>query len=175
MNRYVCLLRGINVSGKNKILMKELVAMFERLGFTNVESYIQSGNVSFDADAMAQIDLEEAISNGIRGQFGYEVKSFVRTKKQIRELLDRCPYSMADLRENEQLYFTLLDSPRKNEDISLEIRTKTEDECFILDDTVYILCRKGYGNTLLSNTFFEKKLKVTATTRNLATLIKLSE
>ena len=175
MNRYICLLRGINVSGKNKILMKELVAMFENQGFGNVESYIQSGNVSFDSDEADKTHLEEAISNGIRSQFGYEVKSFVRTKVQIRELLDRCPYSIAKLKENEQLYFSLLDSPRKDDDISLEIREKTEDEFTIVDDTIYLLCRKGYGNTLLSNNFFEKKLKTAATTRNLATMLKLSE
>ena len=175
MNRYVCLLRGINVSGKNKILMKELVVMFEQLGFRNVESYIQSGNVSFDSEIVNKSQLEEVISNGIREQFGYEVKSFVRTKAQIRELLDHCPYSISDLKGNEQLYFSLLDSPRKDDDISLEIRAKTEDEFTIIDDTIYIICRNGYGNTLLSNTFFEKKLKTTATTRNLATMIKLSE
>ncbi|MDD2799466.1 MAG: DUF1697 domain-containing protein [Bacteroidales bacterium] len=175
MNRYVCLLRGINVSGKNKIVMKELVVMFEYLGFRNVETYIQSGNVSFDSDVTDQTKLEELISDGIREHFGYEVKTFVRSKEQIRELLDRCPYSISELKENEQLYFSLLDSPRRNDDISLEIRTKTADECFILDNSIYILCRNGYGNTLLSNTFFEKKLKTAATTRNLATMIKLSE
>jgi uncharacterized protein (DUF1697 family) len=175
MNRYVCLLRGINVSGKNKILMKELVALFENLEFRHVESYIQSGNVSFEADVADKKQLEEVITKGIREQFGYEVKSFVRSKEEIRELLDRCPYSISELKENEQLYFSLLESQRKNDDIPLEIRAKTADEFWISDDTIYILCRNGYGNTLLSNTFFEKKLKTTATTRNLATMIKLSE
>ncbi|MEI7676874.1 MAG: DUF1697 domain-containing protein [Bacteroidales bacterium] len=175
MNRYICLLRGINVSGKNKILMKELVAMFENQGFGNVESYIQSGNVSFDSEETNQTKLEELISESIREHLGYEVKSFVRTKAQMRDLLDRCPYSLTELKENEYLYFSLLHAPRKNDDISLEIREKTEDEFTIVDDTIYLLCRKGYGNTLLSNNFFEKKLKTAATTRNLATMLKLSE
>lgn len=175
MNRYVCLLRGINVSGKNKILMKDLVEMFVHLGFRNVESYIQSGNVLFDADVEDPKQLEASISGGIKEKFGYDVKTFVRTKAQLREVLNRCPFSITQLKENEQLYFSLLESPHKDDDISPEVRAKTEDEFTILGDTIYLLCRKGYGTTLLSNTFFEKKLKTTATTRNLTTIQKLSE
>lgn len=175
MNRYVCLLRGINVSGKNKILMKDLVEMFVHLGFRNVESYIQSGNVLFDADAEDPKQLETDIYSGIQAKFGYDVKAFVRTKAQLRQHLNDCPYPIDNLKENEQLYFSLLDSPRKDVDIPSEIRAKTEDEFIIAGDIIYLLCRKGYGTTLLSNTFFEKKLKTLATTRNLATMQKLSE
>src|SRR6476660_3277916 len=90
-NTYIALLRGINVSGHKKIKMPELKAMFENLGFTNVRTYIQSGNVVFES-ATAE-DLESKISTKIEVQFGFEVSVICRTSEEMEDVIKRNPYA----------------------------------------------------------------------------------
>ncbi|KAA9331755.1 DUF1697 domain-containing protein [Adhaeribacter soli] len=174
MQTYTALLRGINVSGHKKIKMPDLKALFENLGFTNVRTYIQSGNVVFDSETSE--DLESKISAKIREQFGFEVPVICRNKQEMEEVLRRNPYAEMAEFDPEKLYVTFLaEEPQPDKLEAIKAFTFEPEMYTILGREVYVYCFNGYGNTKLENLFFEKKLKVTCTTRNWRTVNKLVE
>jgi uncharacterized protein (DUF1697 family) len=91
MARYVALLRGINVGGKNPIKMTDLKACFEANGFEDVATYIQSGNVVFTAARSAGKALTARIERVLAGNFAYEASVVVRSDAQMRAIVDRAP------------------------------------------------------------------------------------
>jgi uncharacterized protein (DUF1697 family) len=92
MARYVALLRGINVGGKNAVPMPALKASFEDAGFGNVTTYIQSGNVVFDAPSSSQAELTRRIEGIIRKAFvHYDASVVLRSRSQMRSVVDRAP------------------------------------------------------------------------------------
>ncbi|HUF59298.1 MAG TPA: DUF1697 domain-containing protein [Actinomycetota bacterium] len=92
MARHVALLRGINVGGKNAIPMSALKACFEGASFANVATYIQSGNVVFDAPFSSQVELTRRIEGILRKAFGhYDARVVVRSRSQMRAVVDRAP------------------------------------------------------------------------------------
>jgi uncharacterized protein (DUF1697 family) len=91
MKKYVALLRGINVGGKNLIKMTELKARFESLGFHNVITYIQSGNVVFGADESDQAKLTGRIEKALSKTFNYKSRVVVRSQKEMKNIVARAP------------------------------------------------------------------------------------
>ncbi|TDQ27893.1 DUF1697 domain-containing protein [Tenacibaculum caenipelagi] len=169
MNRYIILLRGINVSGKNKLPMAELREILNELGFQNVQTYIQSGNIILDSEERKEIVCQK-IKEAIAAKFGYDVPVLARTPKEWKSTLDSYPFSQ----ENEKIVaFTFLD--RVTQESVIEVKGINEDKYKIVDDVVCLYCPSGFGKTKLTNSVIEKKLKVVATTRNLKTTIKLLE
>jgi len=171
MNIYIALLRGINVGGQKKVPMLELRQLLSESGLKNVQTYIQSGNVVFQSSEENKTHLENSIQNSIKKQFGFDVPVLVKTHGEIMSILKNCPFSMA---KKESSYFTLLhDGP----DIELVSATSKEiypnEEFNIKSDCVYFYSEMGYGNAKCNNNFFERKLKVDATTRNYKTMLKL--
>jgi uncharacterized protein (DUF1697 family) len=90
MARYVALLRGINVGGRNLIRMADLATCFEGLGFDGVATYIQSGNVVFGATGRAS-DLTDRIERALGERFGYDASVVVRSRAQMRRIVDDAP------------------------------------------------------------------------------------
>jgi len=173
MRTSVALLRGVNVSGKKMILMKELEELFINEGMKNVTTYIQSGNVIFEHALQRSRQLEEKLEKAIMKRFGFDVPVIIRTASEMADVIESIPYSVDGER---MLYVTFLkDIPDKELAIQLGGKIVNDDEVNIIDKHAYLLIRGGYGNTKLSNTFIEKKLGVTATTRNLKTVKKLKE
>ncbi len=171
MKTYIALLRGINVSGQKKVPMGELRRLLIDSGFKKVQTYIQSGNVIFQTLKENQWELENTIQNSIFSHFGFEVSVLVRTPVNIQNILVACPFS-EDKRINS--YFTLLHSTPDNTLIAETCLTSYPNEEFhITDNCVYFFSSTGYGNAKCNNNFFERKLKVTATTRNYKTMVKL--
>ena len=91
MNQYVALLRGINVGGNNLIKMIALKACFDALGFDDVRTYIQSGNVLFGAAASDQAVLTKRIEEALSKTFTYESRVVVRSLKQMKGIVARAP------------------------------------------------------------------------------------
>ncbi|MCZ8515731.1 DUF1697 domain-containing protein [Paenibacillus filicis] len=171
----IALLRGINVSGKNMIKMDRLKALFEALGYREVRTYIQSGNVVFDTDAPASA-VADAVERRIREELSYNVKVLVRTSRELEEIAARNPFGAADASEGEPPYVTFLFGEPSPEALAkLEASRRGDDEVRVLGREAYVLCRNGYGKTPLSNSFLEKKLDVYATTRNWKTIHALIE
>lgn len=88
---YVALLRGINVGGKNRILMAQLRAAFEAAGFTGVRTYIQSGNVVFGSDATDQTTLTRSIEELLTAGFDYRATATLRDHAEMQAIVDAAP------------------------------------------------------------------------------------
>lgn len=169
MVKYIVLLRGINVSGKNKLPMADLRSLLNDLGFENVQTYIQSGNIILTSNEN-KYKVCSKIKNTILENFGFDVAVIARTIPEWKKAIDNYPFSI----ENEKIVaFTFLNQFSKIKEF--EIKNVGEDKYKIVDDVVYLHCASGFGKTKLTNNLFEKKLKVTATTRNLRTTLKLLE
>ena len=170
----MALLRGINVSGHKKIKMPELKTMFENLGFTNVRTYIQSGNVVFESDSGE--DLESKISTKILNQFGFEVSVICRTSEEMKQVVKRNPFAETPGFEPEKLYVTFLQKTPSEEKLEVLQTLSFEPEKYSVSGReIYVYCTNGYGQTKLDNGLFERKLKVIGTTRNWRTINKLIE
>ncbi|SNR15140.1 DUF1697 domain-containing protein [Tenacibaculum jejuense] len=166
MKTYIVILRGINVSGKNKLPMQELRVMLEGLEFSEVKTYIQSGNIVLKSSKEA-LEVEKTIKKGISKTFGYDVPVLARTVTQWEKAIANNPYSEV---EEKQQYFTFLSAIPEIKYFDIDAK---EDTYQIIEDVAYVNAVGGYGKTKLTNNLFEKKLNVTATTRNLKTTLKL--
>jgi uncharacterized protein (DUF1697 family) len=91
MSRYVALLRGINVGGNNLIKMTELRACFEREGFRDVDTYLQSGNVLFTSADPGRVELARRIEGVLAATFSYPASVVLRTRKQMQDIVARAP------------------------------------------------------------------------------------
>lgn len=176
MTKYIAILRGINVGGHRKIRMADLREMLQKIGFTNIQTYIQSGNVVFNTEGK---EKQHAISSRIEKQiletYGFIVPVVVRTAKEIKQAVAVNPF----LKEGiaiEQLYLTFLKEIPAPEGLEkIKIYDYSPDRFEIINNNVFGFCSGKYSDSKYTNTFFEKKLKVAATTRNWKTVLKLLE
>jgi uncharacterized protein (DUF1697 family) len=173
MQTYISILRGINVSGQKKMLMTDLAKLYEDLGFKEIVTYIQSGNVIFKMDKkFTNVKLAKLIEDKITVTYNFQVPVIIRTLKELQHIVAVNPFIKEDI---DSLYVTFLsNSPSAINLEKLDNVSFLPDRFEILDKEIF-LSVSSYGNTKLSNNFFENKLKVTATTRNWKTVIKLLE
>jgi uncharacterized protein (DUF1697 family) len=175
MTTYIALLRGINVSGKKLIKMEDLRVIFESLQYNNVKTYIQSGNVFFSSTQASAKLLSGEIEKKLQNALGYTVAVLLRTLSELDEVIRNNPFKENKAKKNEKIHVTFLAAEPDSEAIlNLESFRNETDDFRVMNREVYILCRGGYGKTLFSNNFFEKKLGVLATTRNWDTINKLA-
>ena len=171
MKTYVALLRGINVGGHKKIKMTDLKLLFEELGFVDVMTYIQSGNVAFSSNT--NVNLERIIGEKILERFGFELPVLVKAISEVEVILAACLFSEE---KKAASYFTLLnEAPSKDLVNEVSALSYPNEEFIIAENCVYFFSEKGYNDVKCNNNFFEKRLKVSATTRNYRTLVKLIE
>jgi uncharacterized protein (DUF1697 family) len=166
--RYVALLRSVNVGGR-KVPMSELRAVFEELGYTGVRTYIQSGNVVFDAKSGTPARIRSLIESELRSEFGMEITVLLRTPAELGKIVKRNPF-------DKNAYVTFLDkAPAPKLVQALDPASFAPDEFVVDGNEVFVRCPNGYGRTKINNTFFERKLATKATTRNWNTVALLHE
>jgi len=175
MNKKIAILRGINVGGKRKILMADLKLLFESLGFSNIITYIQSGNVIFDTtNELDDVELSDAIEKIILEKYKFIVPVIIRSFAEMKQLIENNPFYKNENVELNQLYLTFLkEKPIEENILNLELYSSTSDKFIVKGKDVFIFCEGKYHQSKLTNNFFEKKLKVSATTRNWKTVLKL--
>jgi uncharacterized protein (DUF1697 family) len=156
--------------------MDALKKMYEKLGFSDITTYVQSGNVVFKSKTAEPKRLEQLISDEIEKAFGFQVPVIVLTAESLETIINQNPFADNNKNEPAFMHVTFLSEPPQpfdREDIFS--KKAPEEEIFFSDRTVYLYCPNGYGQTKLSNSFLEKKLKVGATTRNWKSTSKLLE
>lgn len=175
--KYVSILRGINVSGKNKILMADLKTLYETLGFQNVITYIQSGNVIFDSKLKSKADIKAKIEKKIEEKYQFQVPVELRTSSDFEKIVNICPFGSVDLaKDGTKILVTFLSSQPTKANVSKILEYVVPPEKMVIrDKEVYLHCPNGYGKSKLSNAFIENKLGITATTRNWKSVCKLHE
>ena len=173
--KYVAFLRGINVGGKNKIKMETLREVFGSLGFENVRTYINSGNVIFETVETDDNELSKKIENAIETTFALKIKVMTRTVAEIGNLIENNPF--AGQFENEKdLHVFFLDEDLSNEKRELLLSHANENEMFAIQSrAIFCLLRISILDSIVGKGFIDKKLKVSATARNWRTVNKISE
>jgi len=177
METFISILRGINVSGQKKILMADLKALYQSLNFEDVSTYIQSGNVVFKAPENSNgKELARKIEAAISGKYNFHVPIIIRTAAEMENILAVNPFLKDASIDPEKLHVTFLEEiPDQKNLESIKDFHSPPDQFVVISREVFLHCPDKYGETKLSNKFFENKLKVAATTRNWKTVNKLSE
>ncbi len=173
MKTFISILRGINVSGHNMIKMDALRELYGELKFTSIETYIQSGNVVFQSKSSDGQEIARLISKKLQLKFSATIPVLVLEPNELKIIAKHNPFikRKADTRF---LHVTFLSEvPGKEYLGAIQESLYGPDEFYVSGKAVYLFCPAGYGKTKLNNTFFEKKLKVTATTRNWNTVMEL--
>ncbi len=175
MPSYVAMLRGINVSGNKPVKMEALRASFEALGFKNVRTYVQSGNVVFEAKERAGGPLGPKVEARIKRDFGFEVPVLVLGAAELARVVAENPFLEQRGIDLTKLHVTFLaGAPAAAGLKKLEGVSSGRDAFRCLGQIVYLSCPDGYGNTKLSNNAFERALGTAATTRNWKTVTILA-
>ena len=170
MNRYIVILKGINVGGHKKVPMVDLRNLLTTAGLQNVQTYIQSGNVVFHSSKNAS-ELETKIQNLISAQFGFDVFVIVKTNNELQTIFDNSPFSKE---KKEKSYFIMLNKiPEPTLVEEVERITYENEEIVIKKDCLYFYCPTGYGQTKFNMNAYERKLKIIGTARNYNTMVKL--
>jgi uncharacterized protein (DUF1697 family) len=170
--RYVALLRGINVGGKQKVPMAELRALVEGLGHEDVTTYVQSGNVVLRAGGTAN-DVAAGIEQAIKRSLGLAVSVIVRTRAQLAKVLDSNPYLGART-DTSKLYVVFLAvEPPAPAVKRLDPDRGRPDEFTVRRREIYLQLPNGAGRSKLTLDWFEKQLGVRGTARNWRTTNQL--
>src|SRR6266481_8741056 len=159
MPTYIAMLRGINVSGHKVIKMETLRSSFGALKLSNVQTYVQSGNVIFGCGDGSVAALCEKIEQRILRDFGFSVPVFLRTAKELQEIIRDNPFLRENDVDHSKLHVTFLsDAAPKMALEALQPLAAQSERFRVLGRQVYLYCPDGYGRTKLSNTAIEKKL-----------------
>lgn len=154
--------------------MKDLVQLLERTGLKQVRNYIQSGNIAFRSEEQRIPVLMDTIREAIRKEYGFDVPTQILTPGKLEQVVEQNPYlSRPDFAES-QMYVTFLEAiPAVVPEVGSKV--KGNDEYVIDGDVIYSYLVEGAGKTKLTNTYWETLFKVSATSRNWRTTVKLCE
>lgn len=169
MRTYIALLRGINVGGKNKLPMRELVNSLERMGLQNVKTYIQSGNVIFRSSPNQETEISGQISREIQKSYGFTPHTMVVSLDEFRKAIDNNPFGAA-VSEPQTLHLYFLETEPTNPDMEKLEKIKQDRERYSLKGKVFYLhAPDGIGRSKLA-TRVERALGAVATARNWRTV-----
>lgn len=173
--KYIAFLRGINVGGKNKIKMETLREMFAALGFENVKSYINSGNVIFEMQKTDDKKLAAKIEKAIEKEFALLIKVMVRSMSEIKEIVENNPFK-GQFENDKDLHVFFLDEELPEEKREQLLSNNNENEMFAVSNReIFCLLRVSFLDSLIGKDYIGKKLKVSATARNWRTVNKILE
>lgn len=174
MKRYIALLRGINVSGQKLIKMDTLKDLFIGLNYSEVNTYLQSGNMIFSTKGIDQQLIANEIEVEILKVFDFEVPVLILTMDELEKIVRNNPFTHHFDKDPAYFHITFLRSlPTKIDFKVIDKNVQNEEEFVILEKVIYLYCPHGYGRTKLTNHFFENKLAISATTRNWKTCNEL--
>jgi uncharacterized protein (DUF1697 family) len=171
---YVALLRSVNVAGHGRLAMPELKESFLGLGYTDVATYIQTGNVIFKSPDRSAAKLEAAIKQQLASAFGSAPKVILRTVAELAGVVATSPYPGRGADPSRHHVTFLAAAPSKKSLATFDPPKSGRDELTIIGREVYVHTPNGYANTKLTGTYLERHLGVSSTTRNWNTVTKLS-
>ncbi|MEI7980189.1 MAG: DUF1697 domain-containing protein [Bacteroidota bacterium] len=175
MEKYVAFLRGINVGGKNLILMSELRKLFESERLSHVETFIQSGNVSFRAAVNEPGVLKVKLEKRLETRFGHPVAVMLRTLSELKEAVSDDPFTPFISKEPVKFYVCFLEKiPHRLPELPLINAKEGLEVIRILDADVYIISREVKGRYGFPNNFIEKEFGLLSTARNWNTVQKIA-
>jgi uncharacterized protein (DUF1697 family) len=172
---YVALLRGINVGGKNMLPMKDLAAMFTAAGCQSVTTYIQSGNVIFQAKKPVAAKVSSIVNLEIENRYGFPGRMLIRSTGQMRAVALENPFLKLGVPLDLLSVMFLETAPGSANVASLDPDRSPPDTYIVAGDNVFLNTPNGLAKTKLTNAYFDSKLKTFSTIRNWRTVLKLLE
>ncbi len=170
---YLALLRGINVGGKNKILMTDLSAMFTAAGCKNVRTFIQSGNVIFDSSAKVSAQVPRLVAEQITKTLGHKAPIVLRSLDELEDAVASNPFIKAGaVLESLHMLF-LAGAPEASQLAALDPNRSPGDEYIVRRREIYLRLTTSAADTKLTNAYFDSKLATISTGRNWRTVTKL--
>lgn len=171
---YVALLRGVNIGGKNKLPMKDLAAIFQKSGCSNVRTYIQSGNVIFECPTSVR-RLQQTVGSAIEDKFGFSPSLVLRRLGDLEDLVKNNPFLKAGAQEPELHVVFLADAPKTTDIAKLDQYRLPPDDFAVRGKQIYLRLPNGAGRSKLASVPFHTKFNTVATARNWRTVNKLIE
>ncbi len=176
MPTYISLIRGINVGGHKTVKMDELRKAVEALGFEQVRTYVQSGNIVFQAPKQSAVTLSKKIEAVILKKFGHEAAVITKTPEELKAAIESNPFSKRKAIAEDRLYVTFLSGcPDAANVKKLDAVSSGDDEYRWHEDILYFHLPNGAGNSKLVTAPFEKWFALRATTRNWRTVNNLHQ
>lgn len=171
----IALLRGVNVGGKNRIAMKDLAAMFEAAGCTDVRTYIQSGNVVFTVSAARAGTVRPAAERALSARLGNAITVVLRTRAEWIAAIKANPYLAPDA-DLKQIHVAFMsEKPSSAQIAALDPNRSKPDEFSVHGREIYLRFPAGLGQSKLTNDYFDRTLKTVVTVRNWNTVLALRE
>jgi uncharacterized protein (DUF1697 family) len=173
--RYIALLRGVNVGGKNMIKMETLREMVASLGFSNVKTYVNSGNVAFDAKKASDTTIAKKIRDAIEKELGMDISVMVRSTDEIKEIIAKNPYD-GQFENDKYLHIFFLNEELSKENRDRLLENNSDVEFIAVEGrTIYYMLKISILDSVLGKGFIDKKLKIPSTARNWRTVNKVAE
>jgi uncharacterized protein (DUF1697 family) len=160
------------MAGHNKIKMTDLSTLFKEIGFTDAETYIQSGNIIFnDPGRLSEAELTVKIEEAIRKEFKYNIPVINRTTKELRTIISHNPFAEEENFDPEKLAVIFLyEKPSESQIGKVKGINYPPDKFIVAGKEIYIYCPNGFGKSKIYTGFFENKMKTTGTGRNWKTI-----
>jgi len=172
---HIALIRGINVGGHQPVAMSDLRDILTQLGFYDVRSLLQSGNLVFRGDARPDADLERLLEAEAEKRLGLRADFLIRSAKEWRAVVARNPFRKQAKRDPSHLVVMFLKSAAEAKNVKAVQAVITGPEIIRADGRqVYIVYAEGIGRSRLTNVFLEGKLGIRGTARNWNTVLKLA-
>ena len=175
MPQYVALLRSVNIGGYGRIPMTELRASFDKLGYADVTTYIQTGNVLFSTPSKSESKIVNTIEERLDEDFGESPAVILRNVPELLRIGKASPYARAGANPARHHVTFLATAPSKAVLSALELPRSGQDELVVDGREVYVHTPNGYAETKYTGSFIERRLGVVSTTRNWNTVTKLCE
>jgi uncharacterized protein (DUF1697 family) len=173
--QYIAFLRAINTTGRF-VRMERLCRVFKKMGFSNIETHIQSGNISFASDELDTTKLENKIEFGLQDTLGYPVPTFIRTDKELIGIVEQNPFVVSPAGEDLTLYVVFMHKePPADIQQGLLKHANETDRLHFFQYHLFWLYNRSVGESTFSNAKIEKILRAPATLRNISTLQKIAE
>lgn len=175
MNTYVALLRGINVGGHKKVPMVDLKKMMMEMGFTDVKTLLNSGNVVFKSKKInASSSIEQEMESALEKTFGFPVPVLVRKGSDITQLVNSAPFADIDVTKDTRLYLTFV----KSEPMNVPAQPwYSEDKSFTIlkyeNNVIHSVLDLSISKTIAAMKILEDSFGKDITTRNWNTVVKL--
>ncbi len=176
MKTYIAFLRGINVGGHHKVPMADLKTELQKLGFKNIITILNSGNIIFDYTDEEITTLEQITTTQLENTFGFPIPTIIRTVNTIQQLLKQNPFSAIEITKDSRLYISFL---KTTVTTTLQFPWQSEDESYkILDyknNTIISALDLSKSKTTKAMAILERSFGKDITTRNWNTLLRIEK
>jgi len=172
---HVAFFRGVNVGGRNRLPMKDLAAMFEAAECTHVRTYVQSGNVVFDASPRVAAGIAKRIAGAVDKRFGHAPIAIVRSAEELRATIEANPFLSRGADLSRLQVMMLSEIPSAERAASLDPNRSPGDEFALVGADLYLYQPAGIADSKLTNAYFDAKLKTTSTARNWRTMLAIAD